>query len=241
MHTDIYPKLQMRRLRHYARVRILLAISLLVAAISCSPRTAPYENGPVMSQKSIEETFSPILVFMDYKAGMAIADVGAGSGALTVMMSTLMTNSDVYIQDIDTAVLNDRNLDRIIDYYSKQNDQDLRARNDVHLVIGTTTQTLLPDGTLDLIYSNATVHNFTEFDLMLTDLGRKLKPEGVLFLRDSFEGDHGEGPNCSDPKCGRPLMTIDEFLAAMTKNGFTLVKKNPDLSGYPVFGFKVNR
>ena len=58
-----------------------------------------------MSQKNIQKTFKPILEFMNYKPGMAFADVGAGSGAVTVIMASLMDSSLVYIQDIDTSVL----------------------------------------------------------------------------------------------------------------------------------------
>lgn len=203
----------------------------------CSPGLKPYENGPVMSQKSITKTFGPILEFMEYKPGMTVADVGAGSGALTVMMATLMTNSAVYIQDIDTTVLTARNVKKIIDYYSKQTGQDLKATNSFQITIGGVQHSRLPDAAFDLIYSNATVHNFTHLDSMVTDLGRKLKPSGVLFLRDSFKNDHGEGEKCSDPKCARPLLTIDELLTAMKRNGFKVVKQTPDMSGYPVFGF----
>jgi ubiquinone/menaquinone biosynthesis C-methylase UbiE len=174
---------------------------------------------------------------MEYKPGMSFADVGAGSGAITVMMSSLMENSDVYIQDIDTTVLNERNVKKIIDFYSRRSGLDLRVRNTFYQTIGDVEHTRLPDASFDLIYSNATVHNFTSIDSMMVDIGRKLKPNGVVFFRDSFKGDHGAGAVCSDPKCARPLLTIDEFLAVMKRNGFTIVKQSPDLSGYPDFGF----
>lgn len=52
---------------------------------------------------------------MEYKPGMSFADVGAGSGMLTVMMATLMNNSTVYIQDIDATVLIENNINKIIE------------------------------------------------------------------------------------------------------------------------------
>ena len=218
----------------------LLSLTLFFAIIlfsGCSKKNLPYENGPIMSQKNIDKTFRPILDFMEYKEGMTFADVGAGSGALTVMMASLMDQSTVYIQDIDTSVLTRNNLDRIIDYYTKQSRKDLRSRNEFAITIGTIEKTQLPDKTFDLIYSNATVHNFTSLDSMVVDMGRKLKPGGMLVLRDSFKNDHGEKDVCSDPKCGRPLLTIDELLMTMKANGFEVKKQSPDMSGYPVFGF----
>jgi len=222
----------MRRL-HFAGTLILSA----VVFYRCSPKASPYENGPVMGQKNIEKTFQPILHFMDYRSGMSFADIGAGSGALTVMMASLMDNSTVYIQDIDTTVLTEANVNKIIDFYTKQSGQDLRKKNKFHTTIGDIKRTNLPNSSFDLIHSNATVHNFTSIDSMMIDLGKKLKPGGLLFLRDSFKNDHKEGSFCSDPKCAKPLLTIDEFLDVMNRNGFKLVKRTPDMSGYPVFGF----
>lgn len=218
-------------------MRFFPALVILMILGSCSPKTLPYEGGPVSSQKDIEKTFQPILDLMDYKPGMSFADVGAGSGAITVSMATLMQGSKVYIQDIDTTVLRSSNVDKMIDFYSKQSGRDLRKVNEFHTTIGDVQKTNLPEASFDLIYSNATVHNFTSIDLMMSDIGRKLKPGGRVFFRDSFKGDHGEGERCPDPKCNNPLLTIDEFLDVMKRNGFKMEKSSPDMSGYPVFGF----
>jgi ubiquinone/menaquinone biosynthesis C-methylase UbiE len=152
-------------------------------------------------------------------------------------MATQLDSCSVYIQDIDRDVLQQKNVDKMIAYYSKQLGYKLVVRNQFHLVYGSTTQSNLPDGSLDLIYANATMHAFTEPDVMLQDFRKKLKPTGKIFIRDSFKVDHNESQYCSDTKCGRPLYTISEFLAKMTKNGFQLVKQSPNISGYPVFGF----
>ncbi|HPW60937.1 MAG TPA: methyltransferase domain-containing protein [Cyclobacteriaceae bacterium] len=198
-------------------------LSLLLTLNAC----APYANGPVFSTEDANKTFQPILDFMDAKPGMAIADVGAGSGALTVIMATQLDSCIVYIQDIDKKVLEQQNVNKMIAYYSKKLGYDLGKRNTFHITYGA----------LDLIYSNATVHVFDQPDSMLSDLRRKLKPTGRIFIRDSFKDDQGEGEFCSDSKCGMRLYSIDEFLAMMDRNGFQLVEQSPNMSGYPVFGF----
>jgi SAM-dependent methyltransferase len=214
-----------------------LLLGLLVLPVGCSPRISPYQHGPVMSQETIHKTFQPILDFMEVKPGIAFADVGAGSGAITVMMATLMDSATVYIQDIDTSVLNSSNVDKILDFYSQQSRRDLRTRNTFHLVIGDTIHSLLPESTLDVIYSNATIHVFSHPDPMLQDLRARLKPDGKLFIRDSFKAANKAMEYCSDPGCAKPLLSVNDFLQLMQRNGFTLVKQTPDLSGYPVFGF----
>lgn len=219
--------------------RFTAHVLIVIIFYGCAPQVMPYENGPVMSEKNIRKTFQPILQLMNYKPGMAFADVGAGSGALTVMMASLMDSSDVYIQDIDTTVLRENNVNKIINFFSEQGKEDLRVKNRFHTTIGDMEHSNLPDSAFDLIYSNATVHNFRSLDSMATDLRHKLKPNGILFLRDSFKNDHGAGSFCSDPKCARPLLTIEEFLAVMKRNGYTVVRHAPDMSGYPVFGFAV--
>ena len=208
---------------------------ILLAAVSQS--CAPYQYGPFMKQNQIRQVFPPILKFMDYKAGMTFADVGAASGALTVMMATLMDSSAVYIQDIDTAHLQSNNVEKIIDYYSRQCKTDLRRKNTFQVVIGDKEHSNLPEQSVDLIYTNATFHTLDFPDAMLTDLHRKLKPDGRIFIRDGFRN-FGGGSYCTDKKCGKHLVTVDEFLAMMKKNGFELVKQSPNMDGYPLFGFK---
>jgi ubiquinone/menaquinone biosynthesis C-methylase UbiE len=215
----------------------MINIKNLVVSILLFGSCAPYAKGPVFTTENARRTFQPIIEFMEVKPGMTVADVGAGSGALTVIMATQLDSCSVYIQDIDRVALQQKNVDKMIAYYSKQLGYKLRGRNQFHLVYGSTTQSNLPDGTLDVIYANATMHAFTEPDVMLQDLRKKLKPTGKIFIRDSFKGDHNESQYCSDTKCGRPLYTINEFLAKMTKNGFQLVKQSSDMSGYPLFGF----
>jgi ubiquinone/menaquinone biosynthesis C-methylase UbiE len=212
-------------------MRSALFFTILIIAAGCA-------SHPKMDRKDIAETFQPILDFMEYKPGMSFADVGAGSGEMTVSMATLMSNSSIYIQDIDTAILNTANIEKFIQQYSRQSDSDLKSKNNFHLTIGDTQQTNLPDAVFDRIYTNATAHNFIAFDALMTDIKKKLKPDGMLYLRDSFKNHNGEKDRCGDPSCARVLLDIDDFLAAMTKNGFVLMKRNENMSGYPVFGFK---
>lgn len=218
---------------------LILPEILCLACLGCS-NSLPYEGGPVMKQNHVRNTFKPILEFLEVKPGIHFADVGAGNGAFPVMMSTLMNNVTVYVQDIDTKALTQQNLNRIIAHYSKKSKRNLKAEHRYHLVIGDLGHTNLPDKKIDLIYSNATLHVFDSPDTMLQDIRTKLAPGGRVFFRDSFKNDNGEGEFCSDKTCAKPLLSISDFLKMMEKNGFKLVKQSPNLSGYPVFGFETS-
>jgi ubiquinone/menaquinone biosynthesis C-methylase UbiE len=212
------------------RLKILAALLFLSAC-------APYSKGPVFTIKNAKDTFQPILQFMDVKPGMSVADVGAGSGALTVIMATQLDSSSVFIQDVDRKVLQQKNVNKMISYYSKRLGYDLGKRSQFHLIYGNSTQSNLPNHSIDVIYSNATVHAFNQPDSMLLDLKQKLKSTGKIFIRDSFRNKDKEVEFCSEAKCAKRLFSIDEFLAMMAKNGYRLIKQSPDMSGYPVFGF----
>jgi len=212
---------------------VIVVLSVVVCG-SC----APYRFGPFNKEKEIHEVFQPILKFMDYKAGMTFADVGAASGAITVMMATLMDSSLIYLQDIDTTKLLAKNVEKIITFYSRQGKTDLRRRNKFQIVIGDEEHSNLPDQSVDLIYTNATFHAFDAPDQMLADLHRKLKPNGRIFIRDGFKN-YGAGNYCRDKKCGKSLETRDEFLSMMKENGFVLTKESSNMDGYPLFGFTI--
>ena len=117
-------------------------ISATLVLSTCAPRSIIKEKGNI-------KAFQPILQFMDYQPGMSFADVGAGSGALTVAMASLMDKSAVYIQDIDTNILKKENIDKIIDDFKKQSGRDLRKNNKFIITIGTLKKTNLPDNTFD--------------------------------------------------------------------------------------------
>ena len=217
---------------------IPLILFLLFSCASTKKAPAPYACGPVMNQKGIRQTFQPIIDYMEFKPGDAFADVGASSGYFTVMMATLLTNTSFYIQDIDTACLNTDQLAKVIDYYARQSKKPLRSINSFHLIIGDATQTNLPESTLDKIYSNATFHCFTEPDKIVRDLYTRLKPDGSLYIRDSFTDKKGV-QYCEDKKCARPLTKTEDFLAIMARNKFR-VAKSKQFSGYPIYKFTKN-
>jgi len=128
-------------------------------------------------------------------------------------------------------------VNKIIAYYSEKSNQNLLKKNQFSIVHGDINHSNLPNDALDLIYTNATLHVFDSPDSMFTDLRKKLKPTGTIFIRDDFKNQSGKGEFCGDRSCGKPLRSEDEFLVMMKRDGFKLLKHTPNLSGSPVYGF----
>jgi ubiquinone/menaquinone biosynthesis C-methylase UbiE len=190
-----------------------------------------------MSLDEAKDTFEPLTKFMEAQPGMQVADVGAGSGVFTVIMGTQLDDCIIYIQDIDASVLQKRNVDKVIRYYSEQTGQDVT--NDFRVIYGSPTKTNLPDASLDVVYMNAVVHVLDYPDEILYDLQKKLTPTGKIFIRDGFKNHDGEGEFCSSSKCGKPLLSISELHEIMERNGYSLYKESSNMDGYPVFGFRL--
>lgn len=212
----------------------LFILSLIF--ISCSSqKNQPYACGPVLKQKNIESAFVPLIEILGLEKGDVFADVGASSGVYDIVMATLTEDVTYYIQDIDTDCLNPEELDKIIQYYSEQSGQALAEKNHFHITIGEFTQTNLPDNTFDVIYTNGTVHVFSDKEKMMKDIYTKLKPNAYLFIRDDIVKE-GEIKFC--PEDGEQLVNENELLQLLNDADFTLVEKIDDLNGYPLFKFQ---
>lgn len=218
------------------RVRSLSIFAFLILGLWSCSSSRPYSCGPVLDQPTIERTFRPILEFMDIRAGETFADVGASTGYYTIMMSTLLEGTTIYVQDIDSACLNRREFDKVVEYYSRQSKLDLRKRNELKFTLGSSQHTNLPAGYFDHIYSNGTFHHFENPDSILQDLYTKLKPDGDFTVRDSFA-------TTDDQYCGdrnsTKLLRKEVFLQIMERNGFVLIDKK-DFAPYPAYRFRKN-
>lgn len=76
----------------------------------------------------------------------------------------------------------------MITYYSGRLEYDLGNRNEFHLVYGTVTESILPNHSLDFMYSSATLHFFDHPEAMLQDLRQKLRSTGKFFYSGWLSG-----------------------------------------------------
>ena len=202
--------------------------------LGCSSVFRPYPCGPVLEEEDVQ-IFQRQSEFLGLKKGTTFADIGASSGYYDAAMAVFVDSVTFYLNDIDYHCLNQKNLGKVLRYYSKIRGQRIESTNNFHFIIGTPTQTRLPHNAFDVIFSNATMHVIEYPDSILSDLNANLKEDGYLFIRDEFLYDSVER-KCPSKKCQRQLLQYDPFIALMNRNGFVLAGETLEF-GYPIYKF----
>ena len=194
----------------------------------------PYPCGPVLDEEGVQ-IFKRQGEFLGLREGTVFADIGASSGYYDAAMAVFVDGVTFYLNDIDHHCLNQKNLSKVLRYYSKIKGKPLDATNSFHYVIGTSKQTKLPENSFDVIFSNATMHVIEYPDSILSDLHRSLKADGNLYVRDEFVY-NGEQRKCPSKKCGHQLLEYEPFIALMSRNGFQLTGETLEF-GHPIYKF----
>lgn len=116
--------------------------------------------------------------------GMVVADVGAGTGLFTMMLSDAVgADGRVYAEEV---------VDRFIPYIAERAEQE--GRTNVVSVAGTERGIGLPPGSIDLAFLCDVYHHFDNPATMLASIRRALRPRGQLFLVD-FRREPGRSPD----------------------------------------------
>jgi SAM-dependent methyltransferase len=129
-----------------------------------------------------EERTDLLMDALDLKPGMTVADIGAGSGYFTVPMAKRVAPGIVYGTDIQPEMLAFL---------------EARARTEkltnITGILGDTSDTMLPDGSLDLVLLVDAYHEFDQPWEMMTSIARALKPGGRVALVE-YRGEDPEVP-----------------------------------------------
>jgi ubiquinone/menaquinone biosynthesis C-methylase UbiE len=121
-------------------------------------------------EREAEEAPSMLLKALKLKPGMVVADVGAGSGVLSFPMAKLVApNGKVLAEDIQPEMLD------IVRKRIKERDIP-----NVVPVLGTITDTKLPENSVDLILLVDVYHEFDHPWEMTRSMVKALKPGGRL-------------------------------------------------------------
>lgn len=151
---------------------------------------------------------------LDLKPGMAVADVGAGTGPFTRLFAEKVgKEGKVYAVDISRDFL------KHIAEESKKLGQD-----QVETILGSQDGTNLKPGSVDLIYICDVYHHFEAPEKMLASIHQALKPGGTFAL---IEFDRVEGKS-SDFVLKHVRASQEEFIQEIEAAGFKLDESRAD-------------
>jgi predicted methyltransferase len=181
-------------MRPFARLAFLLAVAS--PALAQDPGSqdinAPFEREDLDVQAFVKrfeaesrEVYAKraeIVKYVDLKPGMAVADVGAGTGLFTRLFAEEVGDEGkVYAVDISK---------KFLEHIKAESSR--RGQGQVVTVLGTQDATNLPKGRLDVVFVADVYHHFEHPDAMLASVRDALKPGGrfviVEFDRASAKG-----------------------------------------------------
>jgi SAM-dependent methyltransferase len=169
-----------------------------------------------------EEDPERALDLIGLSSGMVVADVGAGSGYMTVRIARRVGPSG-------RVIATDVQPDLLTIIRDKARAQQL---TNITTVQGTESDARLPDGTVDLALLVDAYHEFRNPQRMLQSIRRALKPGGRLVLVEYRKED------ARIPIAPTHRMSVAEARAEVEPEGFTFERLDPGLPRQHIIVFR---
>ena len=129
-------------------------------------------------ERELEENSTMLIKNMQLQPGMNVADIGAGSGYHSRLISKLIGNGKVYAVDVEPVML----------VYLKQRIEQEKLSNIIP-VLGTSTSVSLPNESIDMMFLADVYHEFSHPYEMGQSMYNALKKDGKLVLVEFREED----------------------------------------------------
>lgn len=168
-----------------------------------------------------EEAPTKAISLLNLAPNAVIADIGAGSGYYSFMISPLVPLGKIIAVDIQQEML---------DYLSKE--AAARKITNVEPHLGTIESIQLADNTLDAVLFVDAYHEFSHPAEMLKSIHSALKPGGKIYLLEY----RAEDPNV--PIKNLHKMSAAQAIKEFDAIGFTFVENKPDLPWQHFLVFK---
>jgi len=178
-----------------------------------NPNWQQWVNTFERSGREVYDKRRAIVAASAVQPGMAVADIGAGTGLFTRLFAEAVTpTGTVYAVDISETFI--ENILR------SSREQGLA---NVQGIINTPRDTGLPAGSIDLVFITATYHHFEYPMSMLNSIHRALHSGGRLIIIDFRRDPHVSSNWVMGHVRGNKALVIQEVQAA----GFRLVDDKP--------------
>jgi predicted methyltransferase len=217
------------RMRHTSARAALVSAFAFAIAVVCAAQQAgvhPLSGrrfAPTMgvegadwldrSERDLEEDPDRAIDVLKIEKGASVADVGAGSGYMTVKLSKKVgPQGKVYANDIQQGML---------DLLNKRLAKS--KITNVTTVLGTQDDPRLPPDALDLVIMVDVYHELSQPQVMLGRIRASLKPGGRLVLLE-YRKEDPDVPIRPEHK-----MSVADAKLEVEAEGFKLTKTNEDL------------
>jgi len=153
------------------------------APLVTNPDVLRWQSALENDEREVYRERHRILAAVGLKPGMSVADVGSGTGVFTRLFATAVgPGGRVYAVDISKPLLD----------HVMQTAKEQRLGN-ITGILDTADDTLLPEGSVDLVYVCDTYHHFEHPQKVLASIAKALRPGGTLVIVD-FERIEGKSP-----------------------------------------------
>src|SRR4051812_7946571 len=187
-----------------------------------------WEKADWLEREGRAENEKPELVMqaMDLKPGMAVAEIGAGTGFFTRRIAKVVgPKGKVYAEDIQPQML-----DFLKEHTAKE------GVHNVIPVLGAETDPKLPAHGVDRVLLVDVYHEFQKPEPMLAAIRRSLAPGGTVALVEyRLEGETAAHINI------KHRMSVEQVLSEWNAGGFELVRRIEILPSQHIFIFSARR
>ena len=158
---------------------LVLFVALALAAASALTAQAPSAQQIAQERVQAELDAPKLAEVLELKPGMTVADIGAGGGAMTVVLGKWIGSGHVFATDIG-----EWQLPTIREYAERE------GLKNVTVIEGAAASTNLPAACCDAIFLRHVYHHIGEIEAFNKSLHASLKPGGRLAIID-FEARKG--------------------------------------------------
>lgn len=177
------------------KIRVGLSMLLVAATASVLIGQQPQRRPRIFSPQDLGLLEPPdreawqkpdqVMDSLQIAEGSVVADLGAGGGWFTIRLARRVgPNGKVYAEDIQRLMIEaiERRVQR-------------EGLTNVTTTLGTRNDPRLPEGAVDAVLIVDAFHEMDEPAVLLRNVGKALKPNGLVGIIDYREGQGGPGPD----------------------------------------------
>jgi ubiquinone/menaquinone biosynthesis C-methylase UbiE len=154
-----------------------------------------------------------VIEALNLKPGLAVADLGSGSGYFTRRFIESVTETGkVYAVDVEPEMLK----------YAEESVVHMHRSYTAEFILARPDNPKLPYGSIDLLFLCNTYHHLEERAKYFSDTKSSLKPGGRIAIIDFYHDERSD--ELGFPK--QHLVPRETVIAELTKSGYRLVREH---------------